>query len=212
MPDTKTRSKKRAPKEFDPATFSASASKKVSKRTPAEQAVTAEATRRNEANVAAKKTSKEKKAKNRSLSPDCDEVIARVLDKARSEIFGPPSAERTPTIARNLCNDWRSESVQSDNSSPKNLSATTGQRAEPKEAQEVRDDTAPFAKEERERQRLIFILDSSAPASSDVFSKNTATERTAAAKEVAARNERECTGRGKFLARRIAEANDLEID
>lgn len=106
MLDTNTRSKKRAPKEADPATPSASASKKARKRMPEQQALAAEATLRNEVNRAAKKAAKKKKTKNRGSSPERDEEIARSLDKTRSESYGPLSVECPPTNARNLRNNW----------------------------------------------------------------------------------------------------------
>lgn len=62
------------------------------------------------------------------------------------------------------------------------------------------------------KQRLIVIVYSSAPAIPALFAKNTAAKRTAAAKEIEAQKERECTGRGKYLADRIATAKDREID
>lgn len=68
-----------------------------------------------------------------------------------------------------------------------------------------------FAKKTRKRQLSIFIVDSSAPAISAVFVESTIAKRTAAAKEIAARNQRECTGFGKYLADRIARDNDREI-
>lgn len=70
----------------------------------------------------------------------------------------------------------------------------------------------PSAKEERERQHPIRIVDSSVLAILTVFAKHTAAERKVAGKDIAARKERECTGRGKYLAYRIAQANDREID
>lgn len=142
MTDTNTRSKKRTPKEIDPATPSASASRKARKRTPEQKEAAAEATRRNKANRVSKKTVMEKKAKTWGLSPDHDEVNAHALDKARSENSVTRSEERTPTNARNLLNDWRFESASSNISFPKNPSAATEQRVESKGEKEARDDTA----------------------------------------------------------------------
>lgn len=45
-----------------------------------------------------------------------------------------------------------------------------------------------------------------------MFVKNTAAEKTTSVEEIAAREERECTGFLKYLAERIAKANDHEID
>lgn len=109
-------------------------------------------------------------------------------------------------------NDWRSESVPRNISSPKTFSAATEKRAGSKEAQEAQNYTAPSAKVERERQHLISIVDFSVPSIYSVFAKNTAAEQTVAAKEIRAPKKRECTGRGKYLARRIAETNNKEID
>lgn len=92
-------------------------------------------------------------------------MIARAVENSYSEESGPTSVERTPTAVRNLRNDWRSESVPSYTSYPKKLSASTEQRVEHKEAQEAQDNTVLSAKEERERQRSITIVDSSAFAS-----------------------------------------------
>lgn len=56
------------------------------------------------------------------------------------------------------------------------------------------------------------IMNSSAPVMPKVFAKNAAAKRTAAAKVIAARKKRECTGLGIYIADRIARANEREKD
>lgn len=131
MPDTNTRSRKRDQKEVEPATPSASASNKTRKRTPGKQKAVSEATPRNKANCAKKAT---KAKKSRGLSHDRKDLIARVVEKSRSENSGPSSAESRPATTRNLRDGWRSYSVPSDTSFPKKLSVAKEQWVEPKKS------------------------------------------------------------------------------
>lgn len=83
------------------------------------------------------------------------------------------------------------------------------------EASEAQDDSATSARrnqEEHKMQHSTPIVGSSVPATSAVFAKSTATQRTAAANKITARNERECIGVEKYQTDRIARTNDKEID
>lgn len=215
MTETNTRTKKRAAKEVDSATHSTSASKKARKRTPEQQAAAAEAMKRTEENCAAKRTAKEKNTvdqqaalqdlagtKNkRGLSLDREELIQRALEKAYREEYRAPSDDHTPTKAREFENKLRFDSAPSTRSSPKQLSAATEQRVDPKEAQENAMDSTNKARERKSPTQIVHL---SAPAISAVYAKNTVAEITKASKEISAKTERESTGLEKYLVDRAS--------
>lgn len=70
---------------------------------------------------------------------------------------------RTPMTAYNLKAELHSESVPSNRSSSKNLSASAEKRVEPDEADEAQTDAAASYEEENERKRPILVMDLSAP-------------------------------------------------
>lgn len=139
MSETKTRAKKRAAKEVDTATPSASASKKARKRTLEQHAASAEATRRTRRTGSPRGPLKRRRRRTRKrllkifleerrtgprgsgllVSLDRDAVCKRAFEKVPYEDSYLLSGERTPTTARKLKNEWRSESVLSNTSSPK---------------------------------------------------------------------------------------------
>lgn len=90
-----------------------------------------------------------------------DELIQHAFKNANSEEERSPSDERTPTTAQDLKNELRSNFTPSTRFSTKQLCAVTKLQAETKKEQ---NDAAAFAKEEREGQRPVAIVNSSAPA------------------------------------------------